>query len=162
GVRETSRGAVQDDGARSRLAAHRVRLEARPVVDVDDLDPLVLDDVGRLHEEGINGDRALVVEVGAGHGRPVNLGLAHHSLHDPPAHMRITLSISRVCPTKAATASTFPGLAGCVGWSVSGSTPSTYCTRTPGRASSSCTSRRSRSASRSPPANASAARVRPR
>src|SRR5690606_17237371 len=110
---------------------HGVGLETGAIVDVDDLHLLVLEDVGRLHEEGVDRDRALVLEVGAGHGRPVNLGLAPHTLHDSPAQFRIKLSISRVSPTKPATAMTSPGRAFCTASRDSGSTSSTYWTRTP-------------------------------
>ena len=43
---------------------HRVRLEARAVVDVEDVHLLVLEDVGELHQHRIEGDRADVVEIG--------------------------------------------------------------------------------------------------
>ncbi len=63
------------------LTLDGVRLEARAVVDVEDGDLLVGKDVGQRHELGVDGDRADVVEVGAGDGGAVDLGLHHAAAH---------------------------------------------------------------------------------
>jgi len=42
---------------------------------------LVGQDVGRLEELRIEGEAALVVEIGLGDGRAVDLGLEHHTAH---------------------------------------------------------------------------------
>ena len=42
---------------------------------------LVLTDVGQLHQAGVEGDRADVVEIGTGDGRPVDLRLHHDPSH---------------------------------------------------------------------------------
>ena len=67
--------------ARSSLSGDRVGLEARAVVDVDDMDLLVLEDVRGLQQIGVDRDRPDVVQVAIGDRRPVDLGLEHHALH---------------------------------------------------------------------------------
>ena len=64
-----------------RDAGDRVGLKARAVVDVHDVDLLVLEDVGGLQQVGVDRDRADVVQVAIGDGRPVDLRLEHHALH---------------------------------------------------------------------------------
>ena len=64
-----------------RCAGDRVGLKARAVVDVDDVHLLVLEDVGGLQQVGVDRDRADVVQVAIGDGRPVDLRLEHHALH---------------------------------------------------------------------------------
>ena len=64
-----------------RSPGDRVGLEARAVVDVDDVHLLVLEDVGRLEQVGVDRDRADVVQVAVGDRRPVDLRLEHHALH---------------------------------------------------------------------------------
>ena len=80
-VHEAGGGAVDLHRARAALAGDRVGLEARAVVDVDDVHLLVLEDVGGLEQVGIDRDRPDVVQVAVGHRRPVDLGLQHRSLH---------------------------------------------------------------------------------
>src|SRR5690606_14160121 len=66
-------GAVDADHAAAGLAGDHVRLQPRPVGDVDDRHLLTGQEVGRLHEVGVHGHRAHVVQVGLGHGGPVDL-----------------------------------------------------------------------------------------
>src|SRR5262245_53334101 len=119
-VHEAGGGAVEDDVAAT--AADDVRLEAGAVVDVEHVHLLVLEQVGELHEARVEGDRAHVVQVRAGDGRPVDLGLHHRAVHQlvcscvasvitprstetsAPAICIVTLSIRRARPTGAATA----------------------------------------------------------
>ena len=56
--------------------------KARAVVDVEHVDLLVLADVGRLEQVGVDRDRAHVVQVGVGDRRAVDLGLEHGALHE--------------------------------------------------------------------------------
>ena len=67
--------------ARAALAGDRVGLEAGAVVDVDDVDLLVLEDVGGLEQVGVDRDRADVVQVAVGDRGAVDLRLEHHALH---------------------------------------------------------------------------------
>src|SRR5690606_36541178 len=62
-------------------AGDRVGLEPGPVVDVDDGDLLVLEDVGRLEQVGIDGDGADVVQVGRRDHGTVDLRLQHAAPH---------------------------------------------------------------------------------
>ena len=80
-VDEPGGGAVDLHLARAALAGDRVGLEAGAVVDVDDVDLLVLADVGGLEQVGVDRDRADVVQVAVGHRRAVDLGLQHRALH---------------------------------------------------------------------------------
>ena len=74
-------GAVEAHVARAAPAGDGVGLEPGAVVDVDDGHLLVLEDVGRVEQVGIDGDRAHVVQVGVGHDGPVDLGLEHAAAH---------------------------------------------------------------------------------
>src|SRR5256885_12514693 len=103
---------VEDDVTRS--AFHRVGLEARAIVDVQHRDLLELTDVGEHHELAAQRDGADVVEVRAGDGGAVDLRLHHHAVHarlprsadaSVPCTESVTLSMRRVFPTRAATAS---------------------------------------------------------
>ena len=67
--------------SRAALAGDRVGLEAGAVVDVDDVDLLVLADVGGLEQIAVDRDRADVVQVAVGDGRAVDLGLQHRAVH---------------------------------------------------------------------------------
>src|SRR5581483_11686995 len=93
-----------------------IRLEARAVVHVGDEHLLVCDEVGELHELGIDGDRADVLDIGFGHRRVVDLRL--QKLAD---HRSLTLSIRRVAPTRMAPQARSPSP---VGWNVAESTTS--------------------------------------
>src|SRR5437016_5932639 len=76
------------DSASSRTF-ERVGLEATPARHVPDGDLLMRQDVGGAHQIGIEGDGALVIEVGMGDGGAVDLGLedrpAHRILQSRPA-----------------------------------------------------------------------------
>src|SRR4051794_14293687 len=84
------------------------------------MDLLELVDIGKFHEARVERDRADVVEARAGHRRAVDLRLHHGPVHRVPfafatapasTHVpvpsvcRVTLSINRVVPTRAASAS---------------------------------------------------------
>ena len=101
--------AVDADLAGAAPAGDRVGLEAGAVVDVDDVDLLVLEDVGGLEQVGVDRDRADVVQVAVGDRGTVDLGLEHHALHvwiafprgvRPARGCRIVLSIRRISPTR--------------------------------------------------------------
>src|ERR1019366_8345501 len=108
--------------------------KARAIVDVDNVHLLVLEDVGGLQQIGVDRDRPHVVQVAIGDGRAVDLRLEHHALHVVIAFpewvteegtaegSRIKLSIRRVPPTWAATASRADACRRVTGSIVSGST----------------------------------------
>ena len=78
---EVGRGTVDADHTRARRADEGVGAEAVAVADVPDVDLLVLEDAGGLHQIGVDGDRTLVVEVGLGDGGTVDLAQEHASAH---------------------------------------------------------------------------------
>src|SRR5699024_4387401 len=120
-------GAVEAADARPALAGEGGGGQPGAVVDGDDVDLLALEQVGRVHEVGIDRARAHVVQVGLRDGGPVDLGLEHGALHQispctsaaisacwaatvasaaatkPVPIATPTLSMSRVVPTRAAT-----------------------------------------------------------
>src|SRR5690606_25517190 len=119
---DEARGRTVDDHV-TRVAAtlYGVCDEALAVVDIHDVHLLVHLDIRGVEEDGIDLDRALIVEVGVGHRCPVNLRFTHGASHGRPcrlfdhparpvkrrpAQSRIRLSINRVPPTNAATAIT--------------------------------------------------------
>src|SRR4051812_15041912 len=141
-VDEPGRGAVDLHVARAALAGDGVGLEAGAVVDVDDGHLLVLEDVGGLEEVGVYGDRADVMQIAAGHRRPVDLGLEHRSLHQglpvevplwlAPSMASSSLSMRRTAPTRAATATSTGSPSMCwTGTKVSGVTIARYSGSTP-------------------------------
>jgi hypothetical protein len=69
------------DRARAGRTFDHVGLEPVAVVDVEHVDQLVWKQVCRLHQLHVDRDAAGVVQVAIGHGRAVNLGLEHLSLH---------------------------------------------------------------------------------
>src|SRR5690606_2071922 len=83
------RRAVDDDLAAAFGQFDGVGLDALAVVDVPDRDLLARNDVDAPHEGRIDTDAADVVQVGACHGRLVDLRLADrpqfHGCHSPPA-----------------------------------------------------------------------------
>src|SRR5439155_4258422 len=120
-VHEAGGRTVQDDVTGT--TRDHVGLEPRAVVDVEDVHLFVLADVGELHQAGVERDRADVIEVGTGDGRPVDLRLHHDPLHqrasvDPddavstprsgqavsPRNVIVTLSIRRALPTNSPSA----------------------------------------------------------
>src|SRR3954468_22368826 len=135
------------------LAGDGVRLEAGAVVDVDDVHLLVLEDVGGLEQVGVDGDRPDVVQVAVGHRRPVDLGLEHHALHH--VLLMSLLSIRRVSPTRAATATSTSRSSVSTGTKVSGFTSARYSGTTP--SSRMACSPAGRAEARSPPFVADAA-----
>src|SRR5437016_13793034 len=128
-LHEPRRGPVENDVAWT--AFHRVGLEAGTVVDVEHGDLLELPDVGELHQRAIERDGTDVLEVRAGDRGAVDLRLHHRSIHiwlpgfakpssavsvpcitrcprsactSTPGTDSVTLSIRRVLPTRAASA----------------------------------------------------------
>src|SRR5690606_4162348 len=102
--------AVDRDHAAAVLAADGVGDEALAVVHVVDVHLLVLADAGDVEQPPIDGARALVMELGMGHGGPVDLGLEHVQVHAAnstkrtyQARLKARLSIRRVRPSLAAT-----------------------------------------------------------
>src|SRR5262245_65571963 len=95
-----------DDAAVGRALAH-VGLESVAVRHVPHADRLVRKEVGGIHQPAVDGDRALVVDVGLRHRGTVDLGphhLARGHRSVPPGY-RMRLSISRTPPTHTARAS---------------------------------------------------------
>ncbi len=115
GVDQAGGGTVDADHAAAALAGDRVGLDPRAVGDVDDVDELAGQQVGGVEEVLVDGDRADVVQIGLGHGGPVDLALHHGPQHQllpsltslaglPVVPMtRGMLSIRRVVPSRAAT-----------------------------------------------------------
>src|SRR5262249_12057776 len=91
-----------------------------------------LANVGEPHELAVERDRTDVVKIGAGDNGAVDLRLHHRALHRIPASSRRTLSMRRVVPTLAATAtSTLPSIE--VSGAIElGARTSTYSSATPG------------------------------
>src|SRR3954451_13620664 len=152
-VHEPGRGAVDLHVAGAPDPGDGVRLEAGAVVDVDDVHLLVLEDVGGLEQVRVDGDRADVVQIAVGHRRPVDLGLEHHALHH--VLLMSLLSINRVSPTRAATATSTSPSSASTGTKVSGSTSARYSGSTP--ISRMACSPAARAEARSPPFVADAA-----
>src|SRR5439155_12888602 len=75
-------GAVDADFARAALTLDHVGGQPRAVGDVEHVDLLVGQEVGRLDQVGVDRDAALVLHVRLGHGGAVNLGLEHGSYHE--------------------------------------------------------------------------------
>ncbi len=73
----------------SRLAGDGVGCQAVAVVYVEDMDLLIGQDVGCLHEIRVEGDAAHVVEVGLGYAQPVDLAFEHSPKH--PASFMSTI-----------------------------------------------------------------------
>ena len=100
------------NGAAARLVApgDRIGLEALAVVDVDHRHLLVLEDVGRFQQVGIDRDRPDVVQVGVGDRGAVDLRLEHATTHGRAtswvgaAHTvtpTLSMSLARPKPTAA-------------------------------------------------------------
>lgn len=81
GVHEVGGCAVDADDTGAALALDDVRLQPGTVVDVDDVHELPGQQIGRFHQLGIDSDRADVVQIGLGHGGPVDLRLEHRTHH---------------------------------------------------------------------------------
>ena len=81
---EVGGGAVDLDRPGARFPLDGVGREARPSGDVVDLDTFVREDSGGGQERPVDRDGPLVVEVGAGDGGAVDLGLEHRELHRSP------------------------------------------------------------------------------
>src|SRR5439155_24661645 len=126
------------------LPGDGVCLEAGPVIDVQDVHLLVLEDVGGIQQVRVDRDRAHVVQVAPRDRGAVVLGLEHHALHqarafpgsgrrgfDAPSGASKTLSIRRTSPMRAASASSAAAASSSIGSSVSGSTSATYSGSTP-------------------------------
>src|SRR5712691_5538259 len=175
-VHEPCSRSVDDDVAG--LTTHHIGFEPGAVVDVEHVNLLVFEHVGECHQLWVERDRARVVEVGAGHGGPMDLRLHHRAEHQvvlpwvrmprsavttSSAIVRTTLSMSRAGPTRAPTArSTSPSRCSMRSRSDARRT-SAYPSRTSGsQVTASTTRSRSALATRSPALTASAARRRAR
>src|SRR5690606_23018344 len=138
---EPGGGAVEADRAAARRGGDGVRFEPRAVVDVDDLHLLVGQDLRRLQQLGVEGDGALVVEVGLRHREAMELPLEHRNGHARGSLVAGTamkaLSMSRAPSKKTATvaSTSCPGRSVSTGRSVSVSTISAYCSSASGAAS---------------------------
>lgn len=80
-LREAGGGTVDADDAGIFLALYNVGGETVTVIDVEDVDLLVGNDVGFIHDGAVDGDRAFVMEVGLGHRGAVNLAFEHADIH---------------------------------------------------------------------------------
>ena len=80
-VGQPAPGGVGQLDSAAAYAPYRIRHEALAVGDVPDVHLLVLAQVGRVEQVLVDGDRPDVVEVGLGHGGPVDLGLHHGAQH---------------------------------------------------------------------------------
>src|SRR5690606_22896780 len=133
GVDVVGGGAVDLHLAAAALAGDDVGGEPRAVGDVDDVDLLAGQQVRGVEEVGVHGEGADVVQVGGGHGGTVDLADEHRPVQRAGRRHRqwssrrwtVVLSMSRVPPTQAATASSAaPPWSGGTGAMVSGSTSS--------------------------------------
>ena len=70
-------GAVDSDHTGAALTGDRVGDQPGAVVDVHDGDLFALQQVGGVHQVGVDGHRADVVQIGLGDGGTMNLGLEH-------------------------------------------------------------------------------------
>lgn len=80
-LREAGGGTVDADDTGILFALDNVGGETVAVVDVEDVDLLIGEDVGFVHDSAVDGDRALVMEVGLGHRGAVNLAFEHADIH---------------------------------------------------------------------------------
>lgn len=71
---------VKGDFARFTLDG--VGLETPAVIEIDHMNKLIGEDIGRLHELFIDGDRALVIEVGAGYCGAMDFRFQYRYLHN--------------------------------------------------------------------------------
>src|SRR5690625_668149 len=125
GVHEVGGGPVDAQDARAPVAGDDVGGEPGAVGDVDDVDLLARQQVGGVHEVGVDGDGSHVVQIGRSDGGAVDLAHHHQSLQrswrghacsfvvgstpgwasSGPARCSSSLSMSRVVPDQAATTS---------------------------------------------------------
>src|SRR5439155_1380678 len=134
GPDEMRGGAVHADDAAVGRALDGVGLEAIAVGRVPHPDGLVRQEVGGVHQPPVDRDRALVVDVGLGHGGPMDLGPQHLArpggIHGTsPSGTSSRLSISLTPPTHTATASSAAPATSATSPSVSGSLSSAYSSR---------------------------------
>lgn len=72
---------VDSDDARPAFAGDRISGQAIAVVDVNDVDLLALENVRGLHQRGVDGARADIMQVRLRDGGSVNLGFQHGTQH---------------------------------------------------------------------------------
>ena len=77
---QVRRCAVDADDSAAAFARNDIGLDSGAVGDVDDRHLLALEQVGGLHQRGIERDRAHIVQISLSHRCAVNLGL-HHDPH---------------------------------------------------------------------------------
>jgi hypothetical protein len=82
GLVEVRRGAVDANDARAARPFERVRHQPRAAGDVPNVHGFVRKDAGGLEQVGVDRDAALVMKIGVGDGRTVNLRLEHVQAHD--------------------------------------------------------------------------------
>src|SRR5690606_22451930 len=83
---QPGRGTIEANHARSAFAFDDIRLEARTVVVVYDLDFFIGDDVCRIHQILINGNASHIVEFGLRNAYPVDFGFQYLDNHDAKVH----------------------------------------------------------------------------
>src|SRR5690606_5779460 len=115
-------GTVQLEDTGAARAGDHVGGEPRPVIHVDNLDFLIGKEVGRVEQVLVHRQRTLIVEIGRGDRGTMDLRLHQVAPHRFQGSPSITLSMSRVFPTRAAIATIVPGAATSTGSMRSGST----------------------------------------
>jgi hypothetical protein len=80
-LHEPRGGPIHRDVTRAARRLDRVGCETSAGIDVEHIDPLARQDAGEVQQVAVDGDRALVIEIGAGHGRPMQLRLQHGEEH---------------------------------------------------------------------------------
>src|SRR5262245_16425533 len=157
---EMRRRAVDADDAGVGRSCERIGLEPRPLRDVPHAYGLVRDEVGRVHEAAVDGDGALLFDVGLGHRGAMDLGPHHLACHrDSPSGTRTRLSISRTPATHTASASSVGPLTSPTVSSEAGSRSSAYSSRACGSASMHAVAAPSTAATRRSPAATTPAAV---
>ena len=73
--------AVERDDAAAFFGTDGVGAETRTIGDVPDVDLFEFADAGRFQQQAVDGDRALVVELGVGDGGAVDLGFQQGQVH---------------------------------------------------------------------------------
>jgi hypothetical protein len=80
-LHQPGRGAVDGNIARAPRGLDGIGGEAPAGVDIEHVHLLMRQDAGGVEQVAVDGDRALVVHIGARHRRPVELGFQHGEQH---------------------------------------------------------------------------------
>lgn len=92
---DQSRGSsIQADDSGTGFSGDSVCGQAIAVGDVVDLNAFKFDDIGGLHQVGVDGDAAFVVEVSFRHRSSVNLGFQQRAFHGAVYRQEQALSCS--------------------------------------------------------------------